>query len=350
MASWLDRVPPVRPARSAALARASATATPAVSGRVRVAIIGGSHGGLACACSLIAAGLDPSALAVFERSSEGRGGGAGVVTDDLSVGFLKGMGALSDDASKQRVHPMRVQEERVGCSGHRLAREDNFPCFSAYWADVHAALKERLPAGLVRWEKELRSYTQQPAGEGGGGGAVLLEFADGETLSCELLIGADGPTSGVRSKAEPPPAGWHGGLRYAGYHAWRGVLPRSACPEAAFQQLKQEYTDYGNCLYFITSNADAGRRQHAVLYELGGELINWLIYVVSEEPVCGGKATMAPPAAMLAALHAEVEEVYGAALAQIVRATPGPWIDCPAPPCPALPCLAVMSCGVFNTK
>lgn len=334
MASWLDRVPPARPARSEALAAVTA-AGPA--SRVRVAIIGGSHGGLACACSLIAAGFDPSSIAVFERSPEGRGGGAGVMTDDLSVAILKGVGALSDEVSRKRVHPMRVQEERVGCSGHRLARDDDFPCFSAYRADVHVQLKERLPAGVVRWGKGLQSFTQQPA-RAGEPAQVVLEFADGETLSCELLIGADGPTSGVRSKAEPPPPRWRGGLRYAGYHAWRGVLPRSACPDAAFQQLKEEYADcqytnnphhnhshnhgaermlgntVGNCLYFITSNS-SGPRLHAVLYELGGELINWLIYVASDEPVCAGKATMAAPPDMLATLHAEIEDVYGSALA-----------------------------------
>jgi hypothetical protein len=87
--------------------------------------VGGSHGGLACACALIAAGVDPAvrarpgrlsalsvshsksglcgafvrarralnrqkrrfrpgqAVAVFERTPEGRGGGAGVVAVGL---------------------------------------------------------------------------------------------------------------------------------------------------------------------------------------------------------------------------------------------------------------------------
>lgn len=268
------------------------------------------------------AGLDPRSVAVFERSAEGRGGGAGVVTDDLSVAFLKGMGALSAEDATRRVNPMRVQEERVGCSGHRLARDEDFPCFSAYWADVHVALKECLPEGVVRWGKELRDYSQ-PARPGDG--EVLLTFADGETVSCELLVGADGPSSGVRSKADPPPPGWCGDMRYAGYYAWRGILPRASCPPDAFQQLKEQFVDYGNCLYFIVSNSRP--RQHAVLYELGGELINWLIYVSSDSPVCGGKATMAAPPALLARLFEQIEAAYGPAFAAIVRATPDPFLN-----------------------
>ncbi len=63
MVDVLGRVPPLRPAFSERLAAASAPAVQqperelkADHRRLRVAIIGGSHGGLACACSLIAAG------------------------------------------------------------------------------------------------------------------------------------------------------------------------------------------------------------------------------------------------------------------------------------------------------
>ena len=97
------------------------------------------------------------------------------MADDLGVGFLKGVAGAALDPG--RVHPMRLQEERVGASGHLLAREGRFPCFSAYWADVHATLREALPAGVVRYEKELAGYTQpaRPAD-----GPVTLLFKDGK--------------------------------------------------------------------------------------------------------------------------------------------------------------------------
>lgn len=274
-ATLLGRIEPVIPERSDALTRATAAAAAAATAdgagapsqrHTLIAIIGASHGGLACACSLLAAGVDPSSIAVFERGPEQREGGAGVVTDDLSVAFLKGLqqqsqrqGGGGPAATLQceslplesggRVHPMRTMEERVGRSGHRLSRDEGFPCFSAYWADVRSLLRDALPEGLVRYNTELVAHTQlalaeiaggsgSSTGEGCDGGiggrasdsGVLLRFAGGAELRCDLLIAADGPTSGVRDRTEPSPAGWRGGLRYAGYYAVRGVLPvRTFC-------------------------------------------------------------------------------------------------------------------------
>lgn len=262
------------------------------SDQLLIAIVGGSHAGCACACSLIAAGVDPRSLAVFERSAEGRGGGAGVVADDLSIAFLKGLGVLDESSEhgpyhRSRINGMRVQEERVGTSGHRLARDDHFPAFSAYWADVHAMLRSSLPAGVVRYGMQLTGIAQQQsppaAAEASSPPPVQLSFADGTRVTCELLIAADGPTSTIRSSYSPPrgslaPAGWAGPMRFAGYFAWRGVISRSQCPPSVLAALLAEYPDFGNCLYFITTNrSTAGSRrpprQHAVLYELGGELI-----------------------------------------------------------------------------
>ena len=59
-----------------------------------------------------------------------------------------------------------------------------------------------------------------------------------------------------------------------------------------------------------------------------GELINWLIYVESSEPVCGGQATVfEPPPAMVSSLYSTAAELYGLGLADIIRATPEPFLN-----------------------
>jgi 2-polyprenyl-6-methoxyphenol hydroxylase-like FAD-dependent oxidoreductase len=85
--------------------------------------------------------------------------------------------------------------------------------------------------------------------------------------------------------------------------------------------MQREYPDFGNCLYFIATNHTTPS-QHAVLYELGNDLINWLVYIASERPVCGGVATAPMPADMWARFCAEAAEIYGDELAGVVRSTP----------------------------
>ena len=78
------------------------------------------------------------------------------------------------------MHPMRTMEERVGRSGHRLSRDEGFPCFSAYWADVRSLLRGGLPAGLVRYNTELVAHTQLPSAEiAGDSGSSADEGCDG---------------------------------------------------------------------------------------------------------------------------------------------------------------------------
>ena len=85
------------------LAALPALRPPPASARVaglRVAVVGGSVGGLACAACLRAAGVRD--VAVFERS-DALGAGAGISLDDASLAALKGLGAADGLA----LRPMR---------------------------------------------------------------------------------------------------------------------------------------------------------------------------------------------------------------------------------------------------
>jgi 2-polyprenyl-6-methoxyphenol hydroxylase-like FAD-dependent oxidoreductase len=70
--------------------------------------------------------------------------------------------------------------------------------------ELRRILLESLPADTVRWGHELRSAA--PLGDG----RHELTFADGSTLTTEILVGADGARSKVRpllSEAKPAYAG-----------------------------------------------------------------------------------------------------------------------------------------------
>jgi salicylate hydroxylase len=62
-------------------------------------------------------------------------------------------------------------------------------------AEFHGALLNQLPSQCRTFtSRRLENYTQQP------GGQIQLQFQDGSTATCDILIGADGIKSIVRKR------------------------------------------------------------------------------------------------------------------------------------------------------
>jgi 2-polyprenyl-6-methoxyphenol hydroxylase-like FAD-dependent oxidoreductase len=188
----------------------------------RALIIGGSLAGLFAATSLRAAGWD---VRVFERSPHaltGRGGGIVLQPDVLEAFAYAG---IAHDASIGVASGDRIVLDRSGAVIERA----HLPQTQSSWNKLYAMLRRALPDGVVEHGQQLDHFMED-------GGTVTAHFTSGRSATGDLLIGADGPASAVRAQVLPAalPA-------YAGYVAWRGLVPERALDGAAHALLKQVF-------------------------------------------------------------------------------------------------------------
>ncbi|MCS0631083.1 FAD binding domain-containing protein [Telluria mixta] len=172
----------------------------------RALIIGGSLGGLLAANTLKTIGWR---VDVFERSPhalDSRGGGIVLQPDVLHAFHFAGIrpaGALGV-ASGDRIYLDRKGD---------VVRRDHQPQTQTSWNMLHGTMRRALPDDCIHPGETLERVEQ-------AGGQVRAVFASGRVETGDLLIGADGARSTVRSLMLPD-------VRpdYSGYVAWRGLVP-----------------------------------------------------------------------------------------------------------------------------
>lgn len=181
----------------------------------QILIIGGGIGGLAAALALRNVGYD---VAVFERVAQLREVGAGLSLWANAVKALKqlGLGDMLKAISIPEVQgSLRTWNGTVltTTSSQALQQALGEPNLVFHRADLHAALLQMLPAGVVQFGKICTGFQQDATG-------VTAHFADGDQIRGALLIGADGLRSVIRAQlhGSRPPS-------YAGFTAWRAVIP-----------------------------------------------------------------------------------------------------------------------------
>jgi 2-polyprenyl-6-methoxyphenol hydroxylase-like FAD-dependent oxidoreductase len=184
-------------------------------GRRRALVIGGSLGGLFAANLLRMAGWE---VVVFERVSDDLASrGAGIGTHDELFRVMRRLDLPVDRSIGVEVGS-RVCLDRSGAIIHELTLSQ----FMSAWARIYRPLREALPAAGYRAGMTLQRIEQ-------GAEGVTAIFADGTHASADLLVGADGIHSTVRSQFLPDVR-----PRYAGYVAWRGLVDeRCVSPEIA---------------------------------------------------------------------------------------------------------------------
>lgn len=180
-----------------------------------VIIVGAGIGGLAAALALRRVGVD---VAVYERAPvlHEVGAGVGLWANALRVLDRLGVGdRVRRDGSP--LHVAGVCSWR-GTVLSRLDLRDVLPSADAanyvvHRADLHTALADALPDGLVRTGAEVVGVEQDEDG-------VTAAFRDRPPVRTPLLVGADGVHSAVRTALWGPSA-----VRYSGQTCYRGVAP-----------------------------------------------------------------------------------------------------------------------------
>jgi 2-polyprenyl-6-methoxyphenol hydroxylase-like FAD-dependent oxidoreductase len=186
-------------------------------GRRRALVIGGSMSGLLAALLLRRQGWDVS---VFERvEQELAGRGAGIVAQPELRETLRGLHLEVRDLG------VEVTTRQLLDASGRQKSVFTCPQILTAWERVYRILREAFPAEHYHRGKGLRVFSQT-------GQSVTAHFSDGGTEEGDLLVGADGLRSTVRQQCLPE-------LQplYAGYVAWRGMIPEREIPITIHKQL-----------------------------------------------------------------------------------------------------------------
>lgn len=234
-------------------------AAPALRPAVRhVAIAGGGIGGLTLACALQRQGI---AATVFEKAPELRPVGAGITVQANAIVALRSIGlnqavaaqgvAAGEsailDASGRTLQALRmdVVAERLGA-----------PFVCLHRARLHRVLLDGCDAESVRTGLAVTGFEDR-------GDRVEVRLSDGSRMEADLLVGADGLHSVVRTRllGEQP-------LRYSGYTSWRGLcrdpelgsITRTSESWGAGERFGIVPIGHGEIYWFATANSPAGQQ------------------------------------------------------------------------------------------
>lgn len=186
-----------------------------------VAVIGGGIAGLTLALALRREGVD---CTVFERSPEPAGAGAGLQLAPNATRLLHRLGlteALRAIAVLPRALRLRGWDDDRPLSttalGAACHRGYGAPYYTVHRAQLHRVLREAVGPGQLRPGHRLTDLTETPGG-------VHLTFASGARHRADVVIGADGVHSAVRS--------WLAGDArvFSGSSVYRGLVPADRLP------------------------------------------------------------------------------------------------------------------------
>ncbi|QAT86043.1 FAD-dependent oxidoreductase [Corallococcus coralloides] len=222
-----------------------------------VLIAGAGIGGLTLACALQRAGLRAT---VFERAEALRPVGAGIVVQMNAAVALRRIG-LCDAvvAEGERAEQTLILDStgaRITAVDVRSLQEElAIPMVAMHRARLQAVLRAHAgPEEAVRLGVSVTGFEDD-------GARVTVTLSTGETVTGDVLVGADGLRSAVRTGllgAQP--------TRYSGYTSWRGVCPGADLVPAG--QVTETWgpgarfgivpIGHGEVYWFATLNAPAG--------------------------------------------------------------------------------------------
>ena len=173
--------------------------------------------GLLCGLMLRRVGW---AVDVYERVGEELSGrGAGIVAQPELIAAMQRLDLRTDDLG------VPVTRRRVFDRAGHVVAERECPQILTAWERVFRILRDAFPPQHYHRGRELRSFGETTTG-------VVAHFTDGAKIEGDLLIGADGLRSTIRQQCLPRLAPC-----YAGYVAWRALLPERSFAPAVHREL-----------------------------------------------------------------------------------------------------------------
>lgn len=230
----------------------------------KILIAGAGLGGLSAASCLMKAGYD---VDIYEQAPELSEVGAGIqlsanamhVLNHLGLGEAIGAVSVCPGAYVFRAFDSGEVIQRFALSDEH-EKLHGAPYNQLHRADLHdllAARARELKPDVVHLNHRAVGFEEDDDG-------VRLDFADGSSARGDLLIGADGLKSVVRTRiAGEIPA------TYTGDGAWRVTVPSDRLPEKFLGQVMSVFMGPG---------------RHVVCYYLrGGALLNFVGIVETDE-------------------------------------------------------------------
>jgi salicylate hydroxylase len=230
----------------------------------KILIAGAGLGGLSAACCLMKAGHD---VEVYEAAPQLGEIGAGIQISANAMHVMNDLG-LGPDLAKTAVRPgayvFRLHDTGEEISRFSLAEEHErlhkAPYNQLHRADLHDLLSAKareLKKDIVHLNKRAVGFDETDSG-------VAMHFADGTSAKGDMLIGADGVKSAIRTKiagdAKPT---------YTGDIAWRLTVPTEKLPRNLMPPVMSVFMGPG---------------AHVVCYYLrAGALLNFVGLVETDE-------------------------------------------------------------------
>lgn len=160
-----------------------------------IAIVGGGLGGLTLARVLHTHGIASTVYETDASPTTRDQGGTLDLDEESGQRALSAAGLLGDfrDLSRPEGGELRVLAKDGSTVLHEPAPADGGDRPEIDRSALRGLLLDSLPRGTVRWGHKVRSVAAPPAGR------PTLTLDDGTTVEADLLVGADGAWSRVRS-------------------------------------------------------------------------------------------------------------------------------------------------------
>jgi len=217
---------------------------------LNISIVGGGIGGLAAAVLLT---QDGHRVRVFEQASRFARVGAGIQMTPNAMKVLRRIGAEATLRKIAFQSPAGISREwDTGTITNELkigsGIEERFgaPYLFMHRADLHAAILSALPPGIAELNRKLVGVETSSRG-------ATLAFDDGEGVTADVVIGADGVHSLIRESMLGPEQ-----PRYTGRVAYRTTFAAALMGDERITPVRTKWwgPDRHMVVYYVTAKQD----------------------------------------------------------------------------------------------